>query len=96
MKAINFLNEILSNGWDNSMVQTVDGSRYGSATDLAEMHCGAKHVCLRTGFTYTPNATYGMVFLNADKYDIYEEFLHKADFIADLDLCDNIYFFRLS
>ena len=97
MKAIEFLEKLLQEGWSNDMVQTVNGICYNSIEELAVKYAGAKSVSDGFSGTYNKNATYALLYLKTDELCGLEYFTDKASFVAETDDADErIYFYELS
>jgi len=96
MKATEFLEKLLQEGWGNERVLTANGGNYDSAEDLAVNYAGAKGVS-DVRCTYNKNATYALLYLRTDELCGLEYFIDKASFVAETDDTDErIYFYELS
>ena len=96
MKATEFLEKLLQEGWGNERVLTANGGNYDSAEDLAVNYAGAKGV-FDNRSAYNKNATYALLYLKTDELCGLEYFTDKASFVAETDDTDErIYFYELS
>lgn len=100
MKALQFLDTILREGFDNTQVQLATPNEcYATATDFAQQYAGCSTVLLsdktmKKGFD--SKATYALVWMKNDRCELYSDWLCKADFVGAIDTDENIYFFKLS
>lgn len=101
MKAIEFLDKMLFEGWDNCNVQMTDkntASRYNSATDFAQQYAGCGCVLLSDKTMkhgWNPNARYALVWVKNDSCASEDSFFSNAAFISSLDTEETIYFFEI-
>ncbi|MCF0243420.1 MAG: hypothetical protein HUK06_01505 [Bacteroidaceae bacterium] len=93
MKALDFLNEMLYQGWTNAEVTTVNAQHYNSALELAEQFAGGTNVCFRKGYIYNQNANYSLVWIDSSNSYLFERL--TPDFIAESD-GQRILFFELA
>lgn len=101
MKAIDFLDKMLYEGWDNSVAQLTDkntASHYDTATGFAQQYAGCGTVLLSNKTMkrgWNPNARYALVWVKNDSSASEDPFFSNAAFIGSLDTEETIYFFEI-
>jgi len=98
MKATEFLEAILKEGFDNIQVQVHDGKGFTDARSFAKSLVGASHAYKAIDFTFDPQSKYALLFVSSEDAEMYDDLTRKADFISDMRDGNGttVHYFKLS